>query len=650
MYGQKTTESANKEALLESIISTTEENNETGILSVDEFVDKLFHPIDLNTATSSELTDLFILSPQQIKAIIDYRSKVGKFYSVYELQLIYQLDRNTLDKLAPFVYVQELLTPVDDNQNRKRNYIRHELSTRLTIPLYKKKGDTNHFLGYPFYHNIRYLCKINSSIEFGFSTEKDAGEPLFGKYNKWGYDYYSYFLLLKNINNIERLSLGKYRLHLGLGLVMGARQFGGKWSQMQSFFSKSDNIVRHSSVSEFDYLRGIAFLYKIKGFSILPFYSNHRLDGSVNENGISSIRKTGQHRNVKDFQYKNNIIENVFGLRTAYSNSCFEVGLNAIYYYFNHPLLKSNLIYKAQDIRGNNFYNTSIDYTLFLDRFIWKGEVAKGVRGLALLQKLYYSPFSALDMLLIYRYYTPDYWAFHGRSFGNHSSIKNENGIYFNIQSSYLSPLNINAYMDYCKYAEPRYRVSKPSSALHIGISLDYNINRKHNFLLRYAFSNTIKDVPKLKPKTQEMYQLMKIRGEYLVSLLNESLLLKTFGEYGLLKRSESESGYQISQRLTYYFWKMKLALQYSYIHGSSFDNRFYIYEPNLLYNSYIPSFYGLGHRFSALFQYQITKDIGITFKCAGVNYCDREVIGSGYDEVSEPYKIDLEFMARIKI
>lgn len=647
--GQNSPTRKNNEGLIESIISKFEDLSNINNQPVDKLVDKVSNPLDLNTLTSAELTDLFILSPQQVKAILDYRTKVGRFYSVYELQFIYQLDRVTLHKLAPFVYVQELSTIVDDKQNRKRNYIKHELSTRLSYPLYEKKGDDNYFLGYPFYHNLRYLCKINSSIEFGFTAEKDSGEPLFGEYNKWGYDYYSYYLILKNINNIERLALGKYRLHLGLGLVMGAAQFGGKWSQIQSFFSKSDNLVKHSSVSEFDYLRGAAFIYKIKGFSLLPFYSNHLLDGNVGEEGIRSIRKTGQHRSIKDFQYKNTVVENIFGLRTAYSNTYFEIGVNGIYYFFNKPLLKSNLAYKSNDIQGNNFYNGSIDYTLFLNQFIWKGEVAKGVRGLALLQKLYYSPFSALDMLFIYRYYSPDYWAFHGRSFGNQSAVKNENGLYLNIQSSYFSPLNINAYVDYCSYAKPHYKVSKPSKAIRVGVELDYTLDRKHHFLLRYAFLNTIRDATKSKGKLQELYQSMKIRVEYLATLFNKSLMLKTFSEYSLLKTSAKESGYQLSQRLTYYLWKLKLALQYSYICGSSFDNRFYIYEPNLLYNSYIPSFYGLGHRFSALIQYQVTKSIGFTLKCGCTNYEDRQTIGSGYDEIAGHRKLDLEFMARIK-
>ena len=647
--GQSNTDLNKKEKHIESIISQSEVLGENETLPVDEYVDNASQSLNINTATLAELTDLFILSPQQIKAILDYRTKAGRFNSVYELQFIYQLDRKTLDKLAPFIYVDQLSTTVDKLGLAKRKYIKHEVSSRLAYPLYKKKGDDNHFLGYPFYHNIRYLCKINKTVEFGFTMEKDAGEPIFGAYNKWGYDYYSYFLVLNNINRFERIIIGKYRLQFGLGLVLGASQFGGRWSQIQSFFSENKRLVKHASVSEFDYLRGAAFIYNIKKISLLPFYSHTRLDGHIGEQGIRSITKIGLHRNVKDFQSKNKVVENMFGLRSAYSNTYFELGINGIYYWFNKPLLPSNLTYKSKDIQGNGFYNASLDYTFFLNRFILKGEVAKGTKGLALLQKLYYSPSSAFDFLFIYRYYTPDYWALHSRSFGNQSAIKNENGVYMSIQSSFLAPLNVNAYIDYSKYSNSRYRISCPSNSLHIGLELDYKLNRKHSFLLRYAFLNTIKDRTKSKGKVQDVYQTMKIRAEYIASVFGESLLLKTFAEYGLLKKNLKESGYQVSQRLTYYFWKMKFAVQYSYIHGSSFDNRFYIYEPNLLYNSYMPSFYGEGHRFTALWQYQISKNIGLTFKYGESNYADRNSIGSGYDAIEGHRKIDLEFMARIK-
>ncbi len=52
---------------------------------VDHFTNLIQHPININTATSSELEDLMFLNNTQIAALIDFRRKNGDFTSIYEL-------------------------------------------------------------------------------------------------------------------------------------------------------------------------------------------------------------------------------------------------------------------------------------------------------------------------------------------------------------------------------------------------------------------------------------------------------------------------------------------------------------------------------------------------------------------------------------
>lgn len=649
IFGQNESEGIANEGLLEALMNGIETSDTNLALPVEDLVDKSRTKLDLNRVTEAQLTSLFILSPQQVKAILDYRNKIGVFNSVYELQFIYQLDRKTLELLIPFVSVHKLSTMHDDKSKTRRLYIKQELSTRIDYPLYKKKGYDKAYLGNPVYNNMRYTCKVNKSVEFGFVAEKDAGEPLFALDNHLGYDYYSYYLLLKNINIFKSICIGKYRLNLAQGLVMGSPQFGGKWSQIQSFFNSSIQLNKHSSISEYNYLRGVAFHLKFKRFSILPFYSNVRSDGKINSGEIVSFTKTGLHRTAKEFQAKHKISENLIGVRMAYGCSKFLLGFSVVLYKFNYPISPSKLLYKRDDINGNSFYNISFDYNYYFKDFMLKGELAKGVQGIASLQKLYYSPSSDFDFLLIHRYYTKDYWAYHAKAFGNQSLVKNEHGWYLNFQTTILQPLLINTYLDYCIYSSPRYQVSRPSKSFNTGVALEYDLNRSNEISFKCSFLSTIRDRSGSKGKVSIPYQQTKLHLEYKTHLMNAHLLCKTFCDCSILHADQKEMGYQLSERVTYLFWKMKLAIQYSFIQGSSFDNRLYIYEPSLLYNSYMPSYYGKGHKCSAILNYSVTKNLNFTIKYGVLSYLDRSVIGSGNEEINDSMKADLQFMGRIK-
>jgi hypothetical protein len=49
-------------------------------------------PLDLNKATYDELAETLLFTPVQINQLLDYRERMGKFISIYELQTIPSLD------------------------------------------------------------------------------------------------------------------------------------------------------------------------------------------------------------------------------------------------------------------------------------------------------------------------------------------------------------------------------------------------------------------------------------------------------------------------------------------------------------------------------------------------------------------------------
>ncbi len=62
-------------------------------------------PIDLNTATLSQLEELPGVGPVTAKAILDFRAKSGPFRRVEDLLSVHRISEKRLAKLRPYVTV-----------------------------------------------------------------------------------------------------------------------------------------------------------------------------------------------------------------------------------------------------------------------------------------------------------------------------------------------------------------------------------------------------------------------------------------------------------------------------------------------------------------------------------------------------------------
>ena len=221
------------EDIFERLVANGDEDSSQWENLMEELTDLKEHPININTATKEQLEKFPFLSERLIENILYYLYKNGPMLSEKELLMVQDMDIQTVRFLKPFITIQ----PPDKEKDKTtlKNIINHgkqELSTRLDIPFYRKKGyqpitteelqknPNKRYLGYAFYHNFRYSFHYRDKVYVGLTAEKDAGEPFFAGKNQKGYDYYSPYLLVRNIGKIKTLALGNYRLNYGYGLVM----------------------------------------------------------------------------------------------------------------------------------------------------------------------------------------------------------------------------------------------------------------------------------------------------------------------------------------------------------------------------------------------------------------------------------------------
>ncbi|HXQ27501.1 MAG TPA: helix-hairpin-helix domain-containing protein [Candidatus Acidoferrales bacterium] len=63
------------------------------------------HPIDLNTATIKELEQLPGVGPTTAKAIVEFRTKSGRFRRVEDLLAVRGISETKLEKMRPYVTI-----------------------------------------------------------------------------------------------------------------------------------------------------------------------------------------------------------------------------------------------------------------------------------------------------------------------------------------------------------------------------------------------------------------------------------------------------------------------------------------------------------------------------------------------------------------
>src|SRR6202042_3274314 len=66
---------------------------------------------------------------------------------------------------------------------------------------------------------IRYNYNYKQLLLYGFTGEKDAGEPFFRGAQRYGFDFYSFHFFLRQTGLIRALAIGDFTVNMGQGLI-----------------------------------------------------------------------------------------------------------------------------------------------------------------------------------------------------------------------------------------------------------------------------------------------------------------------------------------------------------------------------------------------------------------------------------------------
>ena len=649
------------EEVLEDLSVNNDINNSVNSLNweneLEELSNRLQEPVNLNSATREQLEQFPFLSDIQIEHLLAYIYIHGQMETIYELQLVEELDRQTIQYLLPFVCIKAI-----NNEPAFRwktmlkdagRYGKNEVLTRLDIPFYKRKGYEHTYLGPSVYNSVKYTFRYRDQLYAGGVAEKDAGEPFAALHNRYGYDYYSFYLLLQNCGRLKLLAVGNYRLSFGQGLVMSTDYLMGKTIYASSFNNRSTGIKKHSSTDEYNYFRGVATTVALtKRLSVSAFYSHRNMDGVVTDGEITSVYKTGLHRSRKEADKKNLLTSQLTGGNVSYQQNHIRLGITGVYYVFNRPYEPELTGYSKYNIHGNHFYNLGIDYAYRWRRFSFQGETAIGKQGWASLNRLQYSPVQDIQFMLIHRFYSYDYWAMYAHSFGEGSTVQNEQGYYVGLETTPFSHWRFFVSFDLFSFPWKKYRINKPSRGMDGLIQATFTPRTNLSMYLKYRYKQKERDLTGSKGTLTLpiFHHQLRYRLNYSLNDVFSSRTTLDYNHFHSQDRAATK-GYQVTQMISSQLpWTRLFAdVQGSYFCTDDYDSRVYVSEKGLLYTFYTPSFQGRGFRCAVRLRYELNKHWLFITKFGETIYLNRNEIGSGNDLIYGNKKADIQMQLRIK-
>ena len=649
------------EEVLEDLSVNNDINNSVNSLNweneLEELSNRLQEPVNLNSATREQLEQFPFLSDIQIEHLLAYIYIHGQMETIYELQLVEELDRQTIQYLLPFVCIKAI-----NNEPAFRwktmlkdagRYGKNEVLTRLDIPFYKRKGYEHTYLGPSVYNSVKYTFRYRDQLYAGGVAEKDAGEPFAALHNRYGYDYYSFYLLLQNCGRLKSLAVGNYRLSFGQGLVMSTDYLMGKTIYASSFNNRSTGIKRHSSTDEYNYFRGVATTVALtKRLSVSAFYSHRNMDGVVTDGEITSVYKTGLHRSRKEADKKNLLTSQLTGGNVSYQQNHIRLGITGVYYVFNRPYEPELTGYSKYNIHGNHFHNLGIDYAYRWRRFSFQGETAIGKQGWASLNRLQYSPVQDIQFILIHRFYSYDYWAMYAHSFGEGSTVQNEQGYYVGLETTPFSHWRFFVSFDLFSFPWKKYRINKPSRGTDGLIQATFTPRTNLSMYLKYRYKQKERDLTGSKGTLTLpiFHHQLRYRLNYSLNDVFSSRTTLDYNHFHSQDRAATK-GYQVTQMISSQLpWTRLFAdVQGSYFCTDDYDSRVYVSEKGLLYTFYTPSFQGRGFRCAVRLRYELNKHWLFITKFGETIYLNRNEIGSGNDLIYGNKKADIQMQLRIK-
>jgi len=209
----------------------------------------------------------------------------------------------------------------------------------------------------------------------------------------------------------------------------------------------------------------------------------------------------------------------------------------------------------------------------------------------------------------------------------------------------------LSSYFDYFQFNWLQYNIDAPSSGFDWMGHFEKSFGQSRSFYLKLRHKEKPKNIISNNEYAIIHQSTNQIKGQYRQQI-KESWQLTTLLQWQWINYDNlKEKGSLISQDIKWTNPKKNFTLtaRCALFNTTEYDARLYAYEPDVLYSLSVPAYYGKGSRHLLLLNYKTTKNIHLWFRWARWHFYDRDIIGSGYQQIQSNKKTTLTLQIRIK-
>jgi len=600
--------------LAEQMVENGADPDDDQVLQQLDFLKR--HPIYLNAASKEELLQLPLLNENQILNFLSYRKFAGKLIDLHELQAIPGWDVVLIQKILPYVTLQEPVLLKEKFLSRLKG--EHLLLVRASgmLKTIAESGPDSNYLGSSQHILFRYRYQYKDQLYGGITGDKDAGEQFFRGYQNHGFDFYSFHFFMKNIGIIKTLALGDYTVNLGQGLLSWQATGFGKSAEVMAIKRSAPALAPYRSSGEFNFYRGAALTLAYGKLGLTGFFSRKFLSAHIDDSAgvFTAIDLSGLHRTEPENNHKNQVLQFSYGGRIQYHSENIAAGINFLSHHFNIPLIKKEIPYNRYAFSGKDLTQVSLDFGYTFRNLHLFGECASEINfHPALVSGLLISVDRWIDLSFLYRNFSRNFHSLFGNAFSENSLPVNENGFFSGIDFHPAGKWQFHAYADVFSFPWLKFRVDAPSRGSDFLIQAEYHPTRQAELNLQYKIKNKpLNDAPGSAidfpfpefKKNLRVNLVNQVNNQFRFSARFEALWYSIYedqAEKGFLGYLQAD--FQVRK-------KIKTVLRYQYFETDSYNSRVYAYEPDVQSSFSIPAFSGKGSRYLVQFNYPLSKRI----------------------------------------
>ncbi|KAA3614752.1 MAG: helix-hairpin-helix domain-containing protein [Calditrichaeota bacterium] len=552
----------------DSLLNLINDLSENETYLDDLLLDLSENPVNINTATRSDLLEIPLITNEMADSIVILRQRLGRFKSKRQIRKIITAEVYGL--------IKEFITISEKHKSKikitQRNSLRLERINEI---------ESEQYLGSILNNYSRIKYQHSPELSFGFIAQKDPDESNY-------IDHLNFAAQYKKAK--WNLIAGDYYLQFGQGLSHSNPYGNQKSIYLSAVFREATIVARPNlTSSESTGKYGLFGRYHLNDKTdLFSFYSKSGRDVKQEHNSITGFKYDGLHRNSREIESKDLIHEKSFGAGLNYSfNNSIKIGALYSQYAFDKTIQNNFAVLGAKKRRqifafeGNGFNQLAFSYNWKVENVKFSGEFSQANKGgPGWVQSAFYTKEKFRAGVKYWRL-AKDFLSADGRAFDDSNPFpQGVTGYFAALQFKIIESISFGAFKLYEQQLWRSYFEPMPTEKNEWLGQLDWK-NKTISTTIRYRDkqAESFEEVKNIYTRLEQNQKFIRLELKYSPTKI---VKLKTRWEHTFIENSK-ERGTLFYQDFEYKFFEdIQFNTRFTFFNTTSFDSRLYEYERDL--------------------------------------------------------------------